>query len=44
MKIAGVLDGWDVKEGDVDDLETIEFVLDDDMRRTKEAREKARRW
>ena len=42
MKIAGVLDGWDVKEGDVDDLETIEFVLDDDMRRTKEAREKAR--
>ena len=44
MKIAGVLDGWDVKEGDVDDLEDIEFVLDDDMRRTKEAREKARRW
>ncbi len=44
MKIAGVLDGWDVKEGDVDDLETIEFVMDDDMKRTKEARDKARRW
>ena len=44
MKIAGVLDGWDVKEGDVDDLETIEFVMDEDMRRTKEARERTRKW
>jgi len=44
MKIAGVLDGWDVKEGDVDDLDTIEFVMDEDMRRTKEARERTRKW
>lgn len=44
MKIAGVLDGWDVKEGDVDDLETIKFVMDEDMRRTKEARERTRKW
>ena len=44
MKIAGVLDGWDVKDGDVDELETVEFVMDEDMKRTMEARQKTRRW
>ena len=41
MKIAGVLDGWEAKEEDVDGLEEIEFVMDEDMKRTKEARDRA---
>ena len=41
----GVLDGWEAKEEDVDGLEEIEFVMDEDMKRTKEARRtRARRW
>lgn len=44
MKIAGVLDGWEAKEDDYDDLGTVEFVMDEDMKRTKEARDRARRW
>ena len=41
MKIAGVLDGWDVKAEEIDD---VKFVEDEDMRRTREARQKTRRW
>ena len=44
MKIAGVLDGWEAKEEDYDGLETVEFVMDEDMKRTKEARDRTRRW
>ena len=43
MKIAGVLDGWEAKEEDYDGLETVEFVMDEDMKRTKEARDRTRR-
>ena len=38
MKITGVLDGWEAKEEDFDGLESVEFVMDEDMKRTKEAR------
>lgn len=41
MKIAGVLDGWDVKAEEIDD---VKFVEDEDMKRTREARQKTRRW
>lgn len=41
MKIAGVLDGWDVKAEEIDD---VKFVEDEDMRRTREARQKTRKW
>lgn len=41
MKIAGVLDGWDVKAEEIDN---VKFVEDEDMRRTREARQKTRRW
>ena len=44
LKIAGVLDGWDVHTEDIDlDVELFE---DDDMKRTREAREisKKHRW
>jgi CRP-like cAMP-binding protein len=41
MKIAGVLDGWDVK---AEEIEDVKFVEDEDMRRTREARQKTRRW
>ena len=44
LKITGVLDGWEAKEEDFDGLESIEFVMDEDMKRTKEARNRARRW
>ena len=37
MKIAGVLDGWQV---DSDGVNDIEFVVDEDMKRTIEARKK----
>ena len=42
MKIAGVLDGWDVSASGIHDKD-IEFVEDDDMKRTREARER-KRW
>ena len=41
MKIAGVLDGWDVKAEEIDD---VKFVEDEDMKRTRETRQKTRRW
>ena len=41
MKIAGVLDGWDVKAEELDELK---FVEDEDMKRTREARQRTRRW
>ena len=44
MKITGVLDGWEAKEEDFDGLESVEFVMDEDMKRTKEARNRTRRW
>ena len=44
MKITGVLDGWEAKEEDFDGLESVEFVMDEDMKRTKEARDRTRRW
>ena len=37
MKIAGVLDGWKMDSEGIDD---IEFVVDEDMKRTREARKK----
>jgi hypothetical protein len=40
MKIAGVLDGWDVQADEVDD---VSFLEDDDMKRTREARNR-RKW
>ena len=40
MKIAGVLDGWDVKAEELDELK---FVEDEDMKRTREA-QRTRRW
>ena len=43
MKIAGVLDGWEVTASGLDD--DIKFVEDEDMRRTREAREgRKTRW
>ena len=39
LKIAGVLDGWNVDSDGVDDM-NIDFVEDEDMRRTREARQK----
>ena len=41
LKIAGVLDGWDVKSDGVDD---IEFFEDEDMKRTREAKNQTRKW
>ena len=41
MQIAGVLDGWDVKADEIDD---VEFFEDDDMKRTREARNRRRKW
>ena len=41
LKIAGVLDGWNVDSDGVDDM-NIDFVEDEDMRRTREARQKGR--
>jgi len=45
LKIAGVLDGWDIKQDDIEDLD-VEFLEDDDMKRTREARDISRkhRW
>ena len=45
LKIAGVLDGWNIQEDDLEDLE-VELYEDDDMKRTREARERAKkhRW
>jgi len=40
LKLAGVLDGWSVDTSDLDD--DIEFVEDEDSRRTREARNRNR--
>ena len=40
LEIAGVLDGWSVTSEGIDDME---FYEDDDMKRTREAKEKQRR-
>ena len=39
LEIAGVLDGWNIDTEGIDDAD-IKFVEDDDMRRTREARQK----
>ena len=41
MEIAGVLDGWKMDSSGVDD---VEFVEDDDMKRTREARGRKKRF
>ena len=41
MQIAGVLDGWDVQADEVDD---VQFFEDEDMKRTREARNLRRKW
>ena len=41
LEIAGVLDGWKIDTEGIDDAD-IKFVEDDDMRRTREARQKHR--
>ncbi len=41
LEIAGVLDGWKIDTEGIDDAD-IKFVEDDDMRRTREARQKRR--
>lgn len=41
LRIAGVLDGWDVKADDIDDTD-IQLYEDEDMKRTREAAK--RRW
>jgi CRP/FNR family transcriptional regulator, cyclic AMP receptor protein len=41
LKIAGVLDGWNVDSEGVDDM-NIDFLEDEDMKRTREARQKGR--
>ena len=38
LEIAGVLDGWKVDSDGIDELD-IKFVEDDDMKRTREARQ-----
>ena len=43
MKIAGVLDGWDVTASDIKHSD-IKLVEDDDMKRTREAKNQRRRW
>ena len=40
LQLAGVLDGWSVDTGALS--ERIRFVEDDDMRRTREARQRKR--
>lgn len=42
MKIAGVLDGWEITASGLED--DIELVEDEDMRRTREAKGQPRRW
>ena len=42
MKIAGVLDGWEITASGLE--EEIEFVEDEDMKRTREAKNQPRRW
>jgi len=42
MKIAGVLDGWEITASGLED--EIELVEDEDMRRTREAKGQPRRW
>ena len=41
LQIAGVLDGWNVDSEGVDNM-NIDFVEDDDMRRTRKARQNGR--
>lgn len=43
MKIAGVLDGWEVTASGIDKMD-IKLVEDEDMRRTREAKNQPRRW
>ena len=40
MEIAGVLDGWSIDTHGIDD---VDFVEDEDMKRTREARNAKRR-
>jgi CRP-like cAMP-binding protein len=45
LKIAGVLDGWNIQEEDIENLD-VELYEDEDMKRTREARDiaKKHRW
>jgi len=45
LKIAGVLDGWNIQEEDIENLD-VEIYEDEDMKRTREARDiaKKHRW